>query len=157
MDFLRQYVLSIVAASIISGIVMGFMHGGTVKQLLKLVCGLFLAFMVIAPVRQLEPGDFFSKEEIEASIGKDIAHMGEEMAEQAMADIIKAETEAYILDKAMELDVSLEVQVTVSDEGLPVPVEARLHGKISPYVRQQLEGILSRELGIPKEQQIWTG
>lgn len=157
MEFLRQYILSIVAASVITGVVMGFQQGGTLKQLLKMICGLFLAFMVISPVRRLDVEDFFITADGAADTGEDIAAMGEEMAAEAVADIIKAETEAYILDKAAQLNVSLDVQVTVSGGDPPVPAEVRLEGSVSPYARQQLEAILSRELGIPKEHQIWTG
>lgn len=157
MEFLRQYVLSIVAASMIGGVVMGFLQGGTIKQLLKIICGLFLAFMVISPIQKLDLQDLPVVGEEDAMAGEEIAAMGEEMAAEAMADIIKSETEAYILDKAAQLNVSLEVQVTVSDGDVPVPVEATLQGSISPYARQQLEAVLTRELGIPKEHQIWAG
>ncbi len=156
MNVLRQYVLSIVAASIISAVIMGFFQGGTTKQLLKILCGLFLAFSVIRPIQEFDINNLSLPGEAETREGEALASMGEELATEAMADIIKAETEAYILDKAAQLNLTLEVQVTVSGEP-PLPVSVQLTGPASPYGRQQLEALLSRELGIPKENQIWTG
>ena len=157
MAALRQYVFSIVAASIISGVVMCFLQSGTVKELLKMICGLFLAFMVISPIRQIDLSDFAITASTEADKGKEAAADGEELAADAIAQIIKTETEAYILDKAAELNAALEVRVTVSEDDLPVPVAAELSGGISPYAKRQLEAYLTDELGIPKENQIWTG
>ncbi|MBQ8834573.1 MAG: hypothetical protein IJ001_06585 [Oscillospiraceae bacterium] len=157
MEALRQYVFSIVAASMISGVVMGFLQGGTVKELLKLICGLFLAFMIISPLHQLDLSDFAIPGETEKQTGQDIAAEGKELAEEAIADIIKAETEAYILDKAAQLNVELEVEVTVSMDDPPLPMAVSLSGSISPYARRRLEAILTDEIGIPKENQAWTG
>jgi hypothetical protein len=47
--------------------------------------------------------------------------------------------------------------VTLSDELPPVPVEVRLSGDISPYIKTRLQSILEDDLGISKENQIWTG
>ena len=72
-----------------------------------------------------------------------------------MADIIKAETEAYILDKASQLNVELSVEVTIDEENIPTAVT--LSGEVSPYARRQLQEIIESDLGIAKENQRWTG
>lgn len=157
MDALRQYIFSIVAASMIAGIVMGFLQGGTVKTLVKLICGLFLAFMMISPIRQLDLSDFAITGTEEAATGENLAAQGEELAAGAVMDIIKQETEAYILDKAAALNASLEVQVAVSEEAPHFPVSVVLRGEVSPYAKRRLETMLAEELGISKENLQWTG
>lgn len=157
MEVLRQYIFSIVAASMIAGIVMGFLQGGTVKTLVKLICGLFLSFMILSPIRQLDLSDFAITGAAETEEGEAIAAMGEAIAADAAMQIIKQETEAYILDKAAQRNVSLEVQVTVSGEPPHLPTAAQLRGQVSPYAKRWLEAILSEELGIPKENLQWTG
>lgn len=157
MDGLRQYVISVTAAALICGVVSGLVQNGTAKELIRLLCGLFLAFTVIRPIAGL---DFNALTEFSLSYTQEaesMAAMGENMARQSMADIIKAESEAYILDKAAALNAALAVEVTVSEDGTPVPVAAELCGDISPYARQQLEDILQEDLGIAKEYQLWTG
>ncbi len=157
MEILRQYVMSIVAASILSGIILGFFQSSTVKQLLKMLCGLFLAFAVMRPIQQFDVSDLAIPGTTEAREAQELAAMGEEMALDALRDIIKAETEAYILDKAAQLNVDLEVQVTVSGDDPPIPVSVTLTGPAAPYAKQRLEAVLTQELGIPKENQTWTG
>lgn len=157
MEGLRQYVISVVTAALACGIVSGLTPKGTAKELVRLLCGVFLAFTAIRPITGL---DFNALAEFSfpyAREAEQAAAMGENMARQSLADIIKEESEAYILDKAAALNTDLTVEITVSDDDAPVPVAAVLCGEVSPYARQQLETILQSELGIAKENQLWTG
>lgn len=157
MEDLRQYVISVVAAAFICGTIMGLLPKGSARELVKMICGLFLAFTVLSPIsrfdfsRLAEIDDLFTDEAAQA------AAMGENLNREALHAIIKAETEAYILDKAAQLNVELEVEVTVSTDDPPLPVAVSLSGSISPYARRRLEAILTDEIGIPKENQAWTG
>lgn len=155
MDGLRQYVISIVVAALISSILSGIIKNGTAKGLIRLLCGLFLTFTVIRPLGQLDlrwlTVDSISlNREAEA-----VASMGENMARETMTEIIKEESEAYILDKAAAMNVELTIDITVSEE--QIPVSAVLGGEISPYARERMEAILESDLGITKENQLWTG
>ncbi len=156
MGAICRYIVSVTAASIICGIVMGISQKNNTQPILKLVCGLFLAFTVIKPITQIELTELaevstpYTKNAVQA------AALGENLSREAMADIIKAETEAYILEKAAALNVSLKVEVTV-DGDPPVPTAVRLSGEVSPYAKQQLQQILCEELDIAKENQQWTG
>lgn len=155
MEMLRQYVISVAAAAMICGVVTSLFQTGTAKEVVKLICGLFLAFTVLSPVSKL---DFSELTDFRFSYSEDAAEaaaLGENLAQESMADIIKAETEAYILDKAEALNAVLTVEVTVSEENLPMAV--KLSGEVSPYARQQLQAIIQTDLGIAKENQQWTG
>ena len=155
MEALRQYIISVVAAAIIGVIVTGLFQNGTAKEFIKMVCGLFLAYTVLQPITKLDfaqLADFhltFSENAAEA------AALGEDLAKESMADIIKAETEAYILDKASQLNVELSVEVAIDEENIPTAVT--LSGEVSPYARRQLQEIIESDLGIAKENQRWTG
>lgn len=83
------------------------------------------------------------------------AIQGENMARKAAADIIKAESEAYILDKAAAMNASVTVQIILDSDS--IPVQATLSGRVSPYVRRTLASVLESDLGITKENQLWTG
>ena len=58
-------------------------------------------------------------------------------------------------DKAKELGLNLNVEVTLSDDDTAAPAEAALWGETSPGAKSQLQRILSEDLGIPKENQRW--
>ncbi len=154
---MRQYIVSVVAAALVCGILTGFMKDCGVKRLLKLLCGTFLTFTVISPIVKFtvpELPDFgLVFEEAEKA-----AQQGKIITEDSLMDIISAQSEAYILDKAKAMEVFLTAEVATSFvDGLPVPESVVLEGEVSPEQRRQLSQIISDELGIPKENQVWTG
>lgn len=157
MDGLRQYVIAVTAAALICGIVSGLVQNGAAKEVIRLLCGLFLAFTAIRPMAGLDLNALLEYSFSFSGDAESTAAMGENMARQTMADIIKAESEAYILDKAAELNASVTVEITVSEDGTPIPMAAVLGGEVSPYAKQQLGRILQADLGIAKENQLWTG
>ena len=55
-----KYVLSLVTAALIGGIVTGFFPDGSFRRLLRLLCGVFLLTVVLAPVSALEMPDLDS-------------------------------------------------------------------------------------------------
>lgn len=155
MGQLRQYVISVVAAAFVCGITLGLFPKGGCRELVKFVCGLFLALAVLHPLARF---DFSRMTDLELLLTDDAAQavaVGENLNREALCDIIKAETEAYILDKAAELDAPIQAEVTLSGTDTPVPVSVRLSGDVSPYVRQQLTRMMQEELGISKENQLW--
>ena len=157
MEALRQYVLSVTAAALICGIVSGLVRSSAEKEWIRLLCGLILAFTAIRPIAHLDVNALTNLSLPFVQEAETTAALGENMARQAVADSIKAESEAYILDKAAALNASITVEVTVSEDGTPVPMAAKLCGSVSPYARHQLENVLQTELGIAKENQLWTG
>jgi len=123
--------------------------------LLHLIGGLFLTFTVIAPVADVDFGPFFELEWNYASQGNGIAAEGEQFAQEQMREIIKQQCEAYILDKAMSCQTTMQVDVTLSHEQIPAPASVKLEGSISPYAKRTMQQWLQDEMGIPEENQLW--
>lgn len=157
MDGLRQYVISVTTAALICGIVSGLVKKGGAGELIRMLCGLMLAIVVLRPIGSLHPEAFGFGLFPSSWEGESMAAQGEKIARQSMTDIIKSRTEAYILDKAAALEVSLAAKVTLSEDDIPVPVGVTLSGNLSPYARSQLTDVIAKDLGIPKENQLWTG
>ena len=141
MEALRQYVISVVAAAMLCGIVVRLFPNGSGKQVGKLICGLFLAYTVLSPISRVDFSKLpdFSLRYMDDA--EDAAAMGENLARDSMADIIKEETEAYILDKAAD---NLPAAFTIS-------------GEASPYARRKIQAMIANDLGISKENQKWIG
>lgn len=155
MEGLRGYAFSIVTAALLSGILLGFVPKGTSGELMKLLCGLFMTFTVLSPMVKLDIGVFWEASGFAAD-GTWAAEAGTAIARDSAADIIKAKTEAYILDKATEVNAGVCVEVRLREDSVPIPVGVTLWGDVSPYARQHLESILTRELGIAKEEVKWS-
>ena len=154
MDDLRQYIVSVVAGACICGIALGLLPESGTRTILKLLCGMFLAVTVLRPVSNLEIEDFLAFDQILADNASQTAAMGEAYSEKLFRQRIKEETAAYILDKADAMGVKIIAEVGLDEKGIPALV--RLSGNLSPYHREVLEGYISRNLSISKENQIWT-
>lgn len=156
MAWIRQYILSITAAAIICGILVSlFGKKGTIGTICSMLCGIFLAIVVIRPITTIELDSFSSwMSGLEAG-SADAAAEGESLAWESLSQIIKEETEAYILDKAASLGLSVEVSVRLDGEELPVPESVTIQGTASAYQRLRLTQALEEELNIAKEDQLW--
>lgn len=157
MEALRQYAFSVIGGAMVCGVVLGFSPKGPSHEILKLLCGLFLTVSILYPMAnrnwRIIPEDLTSHTMDEA---QQAASMGENYSRDVLAQCIKAETEEYILDKAAAMEASLTVQVTVAGEEIPVPVAVVLSGEVNAAAQKRLEQIISEDLGISKENQLWT-
>ena len=157
MEALGQYVISVTTASLICAVVLS-LSSGVSKGVIRVLCGIFLTFAVLRPVVNVDLEQWLNRMVIAEEVtGDSVAAFGEEAARNSITQRIRDDTAAYILDKATQLGASLKVDVVLSEEAPYLPQRVTLWGTVSPYVRQQLEEILAKDLGIAKENQQWTG
>ena len=158
MQDLGQYILSIGLAALLTGILCEFSDKkSTTGTLIRMICGLFLAFTVINPLADL---NFGILETFSGSYSADAASAvatGKALAGDSVRQLIKQQTEAYILDKARSLGCAVDVAVTVGTGADPIPEAVRITGDVPAVVRRQLELMLEQDLQIAKENQQWIG
>lgn len=156
MAMITQYILSITGAAMVSAMILRLLDGkGSAATIARMLIGIFMTVMAIGPIVQVRIPDvhtFLPDVSLEAQMA---VEQGRDTAKKALEERISRQVEAYILDKAAQLDVVLTVQITLSDDAIPVPVGAYLQGNISPYAKTKLQNILKEDLGIEKENQIW--
>ena len=156
MSQLGDYVLTVISASVIVAILCTFFGDkGGVSEILKVICGIFLTFVVINPLVKLDFSAVLNYLEYVNIEGMEAASAGENMAREAEGDIIKSRVQAYILDKANSLGVQLDVEVVLDRNNIPVSV--KLSGNLSPYAKARMAAIITEDLGISKEHQLWIG
>lgn len=156
MQFIRQYLMSLIAAAIIVGIATSVVKAkGSGGSIIRLVSGIFLALVMLSPILKIEIHDFmdfYSDISLDASSA---VNEGKNVVQNEMYAIIKENLEAYILDKASALQLDVVVDVTLTEDLPPVPDSITIKGNVSPYNKQAFQAFLIEEIGIPKEQQIW--
>lgn len=158
MTNLNIYILGVSAAALICSILMSLADSkSSVGLLTRMICGLFLSLVVIEPLCKLR--NFHVESFIEAIQSSEQAYIsaGSEMAMNARRGLIKSETEAYILDKASSYRAQLEVEVMLSDDEITFPESVVISGAVSPYAKNYIQKLISNDLGIPKERQLWIG
>ncbi len=150
---IRQYLLSIIASAIICAIIVNTIgKNGVVACVIRLLCGLFIVYTILSPwtkMHRIDLTSYFTDLKTDASLS---VSEGKEAAEQAGTTLIKQQLEAYILDKATSLDMDISVEVIMDNM---VPTCVKISGVVSPYGKQRLTQIISDELGISKENQLW--
>ncbi len=158
MEALRSYFLSVTAAALLCGILNALVQDKTgAGKMVKLICGLFLAFTVIRPVANIQIEEMALLTEDISRQAQEAADAGEEFAQDAMQSRIKEEVEAYILDKANSMHLELEVEVTVGGDTQLLPESVCITGSISGSAKRELQSMIEDDLGIAKENQIWMG
>lgn len=158
MERLGSYILSVTTASILLSILQSLLKKQSSSAiLLKLVGGLYLAFTVISPIADIRLDGMFDVPLSFYTQGNTVAGYGHQTAQSHLESIIKDQCETYILDKALSYQAELDVEVTLSDDEIPVPCSVQLRGPVSPYARAEVEQWLIHEMGISKENQQWIG
>lgn len=147
-----RYLLTLVCGAMVCALAESIGGNGPGSGVRKLVCGLFMAFLVISPLRgmDLPEVDFGSY----ARDAEAAAEAGQEQAEHARLDIISESAEAYILNKAAGMGLALDVSVKLNGEGVPCAVT--LIGAVTPYEKASLSDMIAGDLGIGKEAQTWN-
>ena len=158
MEGIRGYLLQILASALVCGILTRLMcNKGLLMETVKLLAGVYMTISVLSPwvdISFLDLGDLTGNISVNADA---LTEDGKISAYQAMADIIKSQTEAYILDKANALGAEITVEVGLEGEDIPLPAKVTLYGAISPYGKSVLSNDISENLGISMEDQTWIG
>lgn len=157
MESVREYILRIVVAAIVCAIAKGLLKEKTATgKTVNLVSGLLMAITIIAPLANISFQNIANYyEDITADAGYYVDD-GKTYAKENTARIIKSQTEAYILDKAKNLDLQIAVEVELDDSNNSVPCGVVISGAVSPYAKGVLGAYMQEQLGIPKENQQWN-
>ena len=158
MESVREYFLGITGAALVCAVVTVFFDSKNLPgTVIRMLAGIFLTLSVIKPWLSLRLESIWDITDDFRIEGSSVSAAGENYAREAISAGIKNRTEAYILDKANSLGAELKAEVTLSDGEIPVPVGVCLTGKVTPYEKSRLTQIIESDLGIPAEEQIWTG
>ncbi len=157
MSGIKGYIYGIICACLICGIYLGFApQKGTAVVYIKLLVGMIMVIVLVTPLQKIKVRDISEWIQDHTQDAVAAANSGEGAAKSFRDEIITEQTCAYILDKATSLGLDISVEISL-DEEMGCPWEVRLEGAASPYAKERLENIITQELAIPKERQIWIG
>jgi len=115
-----------------------------------------MAVTILAPLISITFHDVYDYFD---DLGTDAQHYvqeGKEASQDRISSIIKAQTQAYILDKADRMGLEISVEVELDDSSNPVPCGVVIRGAAAPYAKEVMRTYIEDNLGIPKEKQQWT-
>ena len=155
LDGLCRYVICVVAAALLSGILTRLTQRCSSGEIVRMLCGIFTTIVLIQPM--IGGKELILDSELQG-LGKQAEAISEEgtaEAENLRKEFIKQRVEAYISNRAETIGAEIQASVSLGEDCVPVSV--RITGKISPLNRSRLAQVIVSELGIPREQQEWIG
>lgn len=155
MEAVEQYLVMVIAASMICGLFSSFLSDDSIGKIMKLLCRIFLLISILGPITnkvipEIKEWNPIAEFNAEAAI-----QSGQEYALQIEEEIIIQKSEAYILDKANSIGMSVSAEVGLGENMLPETV--LISGNYSPQNKEILQNTIENDLGITKEQQKWIG
>lgn len=152
---LGKYIVSLIVTALLSGILIALFPDGTTPKILRMVCGIMLCLCVLNPLTQFtvpQYDDIFSDYLEE---GTQAAEQGAKIAQYERDELIKYGLETYVLEKASVLGADITANVQLDMDGNPIHIT--VNGTASNTIQKELKQMISNDLGIPEEDQQWSG
>lgn len=157
MGLVRQWLLGVTCTAMVLALAQALAPEGSVKKVCRLAGGLALLLAAVSPLLSLEDGAVSRiLEDYRAAVGQ----CEDGLAEQTdlfYRSIIEEETAAYIVDKAEEMGIICQAEVTFAydEDGTPYPWEIAAWGTWTQEGRDRLSAVLEQELGVPASRQYY--
>lgn len=156
MEWIREWLFSIVCAAMVAALAEALSPKGFPKRLVRYAGGLLILLAVLGPVKQLDShviGDAVA--DMKGRYGG-YAETFAQQNTQVTKAIIEEETAAYILDKAAGLGMTqcrVEVRCRMTEEGFPAPETVRVEGCGDETAWQSLSRAITADFAIEREAQ----
>ena len=155
MTALRQWLLGVACTALVLAAAEGLAPKGSVKKVCRLAGGLALLLAAVGPLLQLDSGLIAQAAEEYRAATQSCEESLTEKSNLLYQTIIEDNTAAYIVDKAEELGILCQAEVTCSNDenGVPCPWEVTARGIWRSEERAALSRLLEDDLGIPPQRQ----
>lgn len=151
----RQWLLGVACTALVLAVADSLAPDGSVKKVCRLAGGLALLLAAVGPVLQLDSGILVKAMKEHQALVQSYEETLEEQNYLFYQTIIEESTAAYIVDKAEEMGISCQAEVTFSydEDGVPCPWEVTARGVWTDEARKALARLLEDDLGVPPQRQ----
>lgn len=154
---IRKYLLSVAAASLLTSLLPALLPKGKIQKVESFIGSLVLILTILSPVVKLNASSIRKAMESYQIDLQDTQRGIEKKSRGVLEELISQRCEEYIWDKAAQMGLQLEIEITVGgNPDIPVPVSASMVGVCSQEDQAVLSKILEEELGIPRNKQEWS-
>ena len=154
---IRKYLLSVAAASLLTSLLPALLPKGKIQKVESFIGSLVLILTILSPVVKLNASSIRKAMESYQIDLQDTQRGIEKKSRGVLEELISQRCEEYIWDKAAQMGLQLEIEITVGENSdIPVPVSASMVGVCSQEDQAVLSKILEEELGIPRNKQEWS-
>ena len=154
-EVVRQWLLGVACTALILALADSLAPDGSVKKVCRMAGGLALLLAAVGPLLRLDSGILDNMLEEYRTAARSYEETLEEQNHLFYQTVIEGSAAAYIVDKAEELGISCQAEVTFSydEEGVPCPWEVTAWGDWTDEAQEALERLLEDDLGVPPQRQ----
>lgn len=157
MSALRHYLMSVCAAALFASFILTIVPEGRIRHIVKLGGALVVIVSVISPLSRLDIEQIAKSMAVIRMDAEQMQTGIEVKNREILSQLIKEQSEEYILDKAEEMDLCLSVEIEMREEGdYPYPVSVLVVGTVSEADQAYLKKIIEQDIGIPVDRQEWN-
>ena len=151
----RQWLLGVACTALVLAVADSLAPEGSVKKICRLAGGLALLLAAVSPVLRLDGGVLSEMLERYRAQVRSYEETLEEQNNLFYQTIIEESTAAYIVDKAKEMGISCQAEVTFSydEDGVPCIWEVTARGDWTDETREALARLVEDALGVPPQRQ----
>ena len=154
-ELARQWLLGVACTALILAVADSLAPDGGVKKVCRLAGGLALLLAAVGPLLRLNSGVLSNMIEESQTAVQGYEETLEEQNNLFYQAVIEESAAAYIVDKAEEMGIFCQAEVTFSydENGVPCVWEVTARGDWTDETREALERLLEEDLGVPRQRQ----
>ncbi len=154
-DLIGGWLVGVTCTAMLVALAEGLVPAGAGRKICRLTGGLVLLLAMVQPVLKLD-GDALTGALTRYRLDlEDQRQTLEEENSQVMQAIIEEQAGAYIQDKAQELGIDCQVEVTAQGEDYPIPQTVTIRGSLTAEQREALTRAIETDFAIPAQRQIY--
>ena len=158
MNGIGSYLISVLAAAMICALVNRFWEKkDSISMVIRLLAGVFLMIVVLQPILHFSISDIPMNIDYLSAEAADIIEEGQLYSKETVQNLVKTQTEEYILQEAEKRNMQITVELRFDDTDPLKPESVIITGTSTPYAKSYLAQFLVDNVGIAKENQLWIG
>ncbi len=157
LDWLYKWIVAVTAAGILAAVATSLVQSGPIRKVAQMTAGLVIILAVISPFTGLDVGKLSLYTTQYDALKNNYSEKIGQVNDKYVKAIIQDRTSEYILNKARELGLEIQVRVEARpvDGGYPYPWSAEIYYDGDAAGRNAVSRIIESECAIPANRQYW--
>ena len=156
---MQEMFRTFVGLAVFAGAVLYICPEGGARRILRLLCTAILTAAVLSPMGTFDY-DLLNLEEARFAVAEaELSNRSLEKGDNLKKMLLQDNYEHYIVSRGQELGLHIQstvIELTRNEDGQWLPYAAEFEAAGPAEAAEELASLLYREIGIPKERQVWT-
>lgn len=148
MDGLRQYLLSVTAAALLTAILQAILPPSPVRRVMAFVCALLMFLVILRPLNQLNGQMLMQRFD---AYMEELSAAQEEMTQTSAAlteSVIISRSAAYIESEAEKQGIACRAEVSChAESGVSIPTGFVIHGALTQAQQAAVKAVIAESFG----------